>query len=190
MRALALALQLIVVVTHGWDAGRGELHRFERLGDGWHEVGAPVPVALGSAGLGWGRGLHPEAPRGEPRKKEGDRRSPAGLFELGPTYDAADLVCVDDPASPDYNRVVPRGRGEDMKLYRRAVFVAHNPGGARGEGSCIFLHDGDSPTVGCTAMAPAALDELVAWRKPGVLLVQLPRAVYRRVRAKWKLPPI
>ena len=188
MRAVALALQLIVVVTDGWEGDRGELRRYERAADGWHQVGATVAVAVGAGGLGWGHGLHPKPPRGEPTKREGDRRSPAGVFELGRVFEAADLVCVDDPSSHDYNRVVAHGHGEDMKGYRRALFVAHNPSGAPGEGSCIFLHDGDSPTVGCTAMAPAALDELIAWRKPGALLVQLPRPVYQRMKRAWKLP--
>jgi hypothetical protein len=37
-------------------------------------------------------------------------------------------------------------------------------------------------------MAPDKLDELVAWAKPGARLVQLPRAEYERLKAKWKLP--
>ncbi len=179
-------LQLVVVVTAGWDASRGELSRWEMAEGGWHQVGASVPVAIGEKGLAWGRGLR--APLPGPRKREGDRRSPAGMFEIGAVYDAAELVCVDDPSSRDYNQIVKEGRGEPMKMYRRAIVVGHNADAKKGAGSCIFLHDGDSPTVGCTAMAPPALDELTAWLRPGARIVQLPRDVYRRVWRTWKLP--
>jgi hypothetical protein len=187
-------LQLVVVVTSGWSAPRGVLTRWEMNG-AWRQVGAPVEVALGENGLGWGRGLKPSGPG--PKKLEGDHRSPAGMFLVGRIYDRADAVCVDDPDSRDYNRIVNEPaspgrahapRGEDMRMYRRAIVVGHNQPAKRGAGSCIFLHDGDSPTVGCTAMAPAALDELAAWLKKGAVLVQLPKEAYRQVKRRWKLP--
>jgi L,D-peptidoglycan transpeptidase YkuD (ErfK/YbiS/YcfS/YnhG family) len=179
-------LQLVLVVTAGWDVSSGELSRWESDGVGWRQVGPAVAVAIGDAGLAWGRGT---MPAGAGRKKrEGDHRSPAGMFEIGRVYDRVDAVCVDDPESPDYNRIVPKGRGEPMTMYRRAIFVAHNSPAEKGAGSCIFLHDGDQPTVGCTAMAPQRLDELAAWLKPGARLVQLPRAEYQKLKAKWKLP--
>jgi L,D-peptidoglycan transpeptidase YkuD (ErfK/YbiS/YcfS/YnhG family) len=187
----ALVLQLVLVVTSGWNASSGELSRWENQGGAWQKVGATVPVALGENGLAWGRGLHPA--RSGRQKREGDRRSPAGRFAIGALYergrDPANLVCVDDPASKDYNQVVADApKGEPMTMYRRAILVMHNRPAKNGAGSCIFLHDGDSATVGCTAMAPAALDELAAWLKPGAQLVQLPRPVYQQLKAKWQLP--
>ncbi len=77
------------------------------------------------------------------------------------------------------------------ELYRKGVVVAHNqPAVARG-GSCIFLHQWSGPqstTSGCTAMAPTPLDALVAWLRPGAVLVQLPEAAHRRLRRAWRLP--
>jgi L,D-peptidoglycan transpeptidase YkuD (ErfK/YbiS/YcfS/YnhG family) len=178
---------LVLVVTAGWNANVGQLTRWEEVGGRWRQVGSAVEVAIGDAGLAWGRGLL-TVPAGR-KKREGDHRSPAGMFALGFLYERADKVCVDDPKSPDYNRVVTDApRGELMRNYRRAIFVNHNSEGRAGEGSCIFLHDGSTPTVGCTAMAPDKLDELAAWLKPGAHLVQLPRAEYERLKAKWKLP--
>jgi L,D-peptidoglycan transpeptidase YkuD (ErfK/YbiS/YcfS/YnhG family) len=184
MQALAVAMQLVLVVSDGWDATHAELRRFERSGDGWHQIGKMVPVALGKRGMAWGRGLHSQ----RPTKKEGDGRSPAGIFPLGEVYDGVAKICVDDPKSADYNRIVDEGDGEDMRMYRRAIVVGHNRERARRAGSCIFLHDGDAPTVGCTAMDPRALDEIAAWKKEGALIVQLPRAEYRKLKAKWRLP--
>jgi L,D-peptidoglycan transpeptidase YkuD (ErfK/YbiS/YcfS/YnhG family) len=183
---VVLLLQLVLVVTAGWDAPTGELTRWEQHDGKWRQVGPAVPVAVGYAGLAWGRGL--EAPMPGRQKREGDHRSPAGRFAIGQIYDRADGVCVDDPESPDYNRIVAEGRGEPMTMFRRAIFVAHNSPAKKNAGSCIFLHDGNSPTVGCTAMAPDKLDELAAWLRPGAQLVQLPRDEYRKLKAKWKLP--
>lgn len=116
---LADARQLVVVQTPGWDAPTGTLRRFERNGDGWREVGSGFPVTVGRAGSAWGLGLHPAQVDG-PQKREGDGRSPAGVFTVGeafgyaPTaatslrYDAMDAgdYCVDVSGSPYYNRIV------------------------------------------------------------------------------------
>jgi len=84
------SLQLIVVVTSDWDAVPGMMRRYERDGvrAPWRAVGAEVPVVVGAAGLGWGDGLHGFGSPGEagPIKREGDNRSPAGVFRLSSTF--------------------------------------------------------------------------------------------------------
>lgn len=200
--------QMILVTTPSWSATTGRLMRYERDGARWRAVGAPVTVNVGRSGLGWGRGLHAPsaARRGEPDKREGDGRAPAGVFRLTGAFGYADAVttglpyhastassvCVDDPASPFYNRVfdaAATGRTPDWTsretmrraddLYRLGVTVAHNgpttdaswapaAGDAPtpGRGSCIFLHiqraDG-VPTAGCTSMPAPALSSALAW---------------------------
>ena len=62
-----------------------------------------------------------------------------------------------------------------------------------GAGSCIFLHvwrAADQGTVGCTAMAHDALEELIIWLNPDAepRLVQLPAAERATWRAAWALP--
>ena len=180
--------QTLVVVTPTWSAVRGTATLYE----GGRPVVGPVPAWVGHAGLGWGRGLVPAQGPG-PAKREGDGRSPAGLFRLGPTWRGTQGgFCVDDPASPAYNRVT-RHRGaaasaEPMAMYRVAVSVGHNAERRPGAGSCIFLHDGDAPTVGCTALRPRDLDRVVRRLGPWARLVQLPAAVYRTVASRWRLP--
>lgn len=81
----ALRTQLLSVVSERWDAARATLRRYERApGRGFRAVGKPVRVMLGRAGSGWGDGQHPPAGHTGPIKREGDDRSPAGVFELGP----------------------------------------------------------------------------------------------------------
>lgn len=113
------ARQMVLVVTPGWDGNQGTLRTFERTATGWQPQGVAVPVTIGRAGSAWGIGLQPPQPSG-PVKKEGDGRSPAGVFRIGdafgyaPTYTTslsyrgmtdADY-CVDVSGSPLYNRIV------------------------------------------------------------------------------------
>ena len=166
--------QMLLSVGAGWDVTRATVERYERVGatDGWKRVGAPLAASLGRTGLAWGRGLHHGAFEG-PTKKEGDERSPAGVFRLREAtgYAAAappgtrlpyrqataTLRCVDDPRSAHYNRLVDEATvakdwksAEDMlrsdDLYRLVVWVGHNDDPVqKGGGSCIFLHFRDTP---------------------------------------------
>jgi D-aminopeptidase len=161
--------QMVLSVSAGWDVTRAILQAYERATRDapWMPVGAPIEASLGRAGLAWGRGLHPPDLPG-PQKREGDGRSPAGVFDLRlvtgygktappgtrmPYREAmATLRCVDDPQSIHYNRLADEGKtrkdwssAEDMRrkdeLYRFVVWVGHNDAPVvPGDGSCIFLH--------------------------------------------------
>jgi L,D-peptidoglycan transpeptidase YkuD (ErfK/YbiS/YcfS/YnhG family) len=224
---LANARQLVLVTADAWTSTTGSLQRFHRNGQGapWKLVGAPVEVALGRNGLGWGRGLHGEANGTGPLKSEGDGRAPAGVFALTHLFGYAqtdslvaksaklpyraattDLLCVDDVASSDYNRIVDRRQyarpdwksKEDMRrtdnLYAWGVFVAHNMNPALPQaGSCIFIHvwqDDGVTTSGCTAGPAADIAELFLWleARDHPVLVQLPQNEYARMKVPWGLP--
>jgi len=192
--------QLVTVVTDDWNRFQAELRRYERSpGQAWKSVGAPADVVLGREGYGWGRGLHgggAPAGRAGPIKREGDGRSPAGVFEIGTAYgyDAEpkgvalpyvqatpELRCVDDPASRHYNRIVSTVNtvadwqsAEHMRrqdeLYAIAIVVEHNTRQTEpGAGSCIFIHvwrGPDSGMTGCTAMPFETLEAFANWLKP------------------------
>ncbi len=123
--------QLIVVTTSNWDAVQGQLQRFQRTTTHkrWRPVGEPIPIVVGRNGLGWGIGLaaanHPNLRlTADPVKKEGDGKSPAGIFDLGTAFGYSDqplpglkfpylaltesIECVDDVNSKYYNRIVDR----------------------------------------------------------------------------------
>ncbi|MDD3500409.1 MAG: hypothetical protein PHS85_08640, partial [Sulfurovum sp.] len=74
--------QLIVVTTENWSASEGKLQRYERIDTKWEKVGKSIEIKLGRNGLGWGRGLHTIPDNTRFIKKEGDGKSPAGIFEL------------------------------------------------------------------------------------------------------------
>ncbi len=174
-KVLAQSRQLLVVTTKDWNAVDGQLLRYERAaGQAWRPVGEKVPVVVGRNGLAWGRGLHGDpaglANASDPIKKEGDGRSPAGIFSLSSAFGYASreqaakvklpyvqatktLECVDDSQSLNYNRVLERGSvaqpdwksseqmRRDDELYRWGVVVDHNANPPQaGCGSCIFLH--------------------------------------------------
>ena len=176
---LARSRQLIVVETEGWDAVRGTLRRFERRGakGRWAQVGVDVPIVVGRAGLGWGTGLTGPGSAAGPTKREGDGKSPAGVFRLGPAFGfaprreaawlrlpytplAPTTECVDDVASRRYNLIVDRGavgdvdwnsseRMRSVEGYRWGLVVEHNARPPRpGDGSCIFLHIWAGPEKG------------------------------------------
>jgi L,D-peptidoglycan transpeptidase YkuD (ErfK/YbiS/YcfS/YnhG family) len=208
LRIPAAHRQLLLVVVPRWSASSGTLRRLERdsAANPWRTVGDAIAIRIGAAGLGRGRGL-PEAMvgalTGGPEKREGDRRSPAGVFALGAAFgtappdpasrwprravDRRDRL-VDDPRSPHYNtwqRLPASGRtawrsAEDLSRYRLAIVVQHNVDPIkRGAGSAVFLHSAASlkhPSVGCTAMMESDLVELLRWLRPEArpVLVQLP----------------
>lgn len=166
----AQSRQLLLVTAATWDSPAGVARLYERdaARHAWRALGRPMPVSLGRAGLAWGRGLHVAPAGAEPTKREGDGRSPAGVFDLRrltgyaaqPPRGArlpyevatATLRCIDDPASRHYNRLVDEARvtrdwnsAEDMRrgddLYRLVAWVGHNDAPVEAHaGSCIFLH--------------------------------------------------
>lgn len=113
--------QALLVTSVRWDATDAALQRWRLDGEGaWRAVGEAVPVTLGRAGLGWGRGLHDAEAAAGPDKREGDGRSPAGVFTIGTAFGygaeapegmswpyrsaGARDYFVDEASSADYNR--------------------------------------------------------------------------------------
>jgi L,D-peptidoglycan transpeptidase YkuD (ErfK/YbiS/YcfS/YnhG family) len=171
--------QMIVGITEGWAGNKAKLQRFTRKSGAWRPVDTvPIAAVLGPKGLAWGRGLNPipvQASSGatgsgsKRTKREGDKRSPAGVFSLGKAYGydpiwaartkleyvtvtPADLF-VEDAASEFYNTQIrlDRPAASDWELsqqmeqtdpaHRLEVVVGHNtPKPIPGAGSAILLH--------------------------------------------------
>jgi len=169
--------QMIVVLTKDWQAVDGQLQRFEYGAPSWQAVGEPIQVVVGRNGMGWGRGLHP-LPQPGPQKKEGDGKSPAGVFALRYTFGyeppekmaglkmpylhcTRALECVDDPKSAHYNEILERPTNgtadwhssEKMLMtnnqYRLGIVIQHNTTPTEaGAGSCVFMHIWLGPGIG------------------------------------------
>ncbi len=184
--SLAGAQKLILITTAGMSTRFALMRRFERNRDGaWEPRGNATPSVVGSNGLGWGLTWRKAAGSGEPLKREGDGKTPAGIFRLGSAFGfgasslpgyihlrAGETFCVDEPASPHYSRIVPQRTagpgtsGERMwsiPLYRLGFVIDYPTSGAERGGSCIFLHiwrSKETGTAGCVAMPEAAVAEL------------------------------
>jgi D-alanyl-D-alanine dipeptidase len=175
----------------GWGTGVAAASDFGMRGPGdpvKHEGDAKAPAGLFRLSTAFGYAGEPMAGWKMP------------YVSLTPTVE-----CVDDASSKYYNRVVDRATvspdwnsSEHMLYtngqYRWGLVVDHNAEPVvPGAGSCIFMHiwlgTGEG-TVGCTAMAQENLEALMGWLDPAKkpLLLQLPRAQYKAVKRKWKLP--
>lgn len=211
--------QCLVVTTDSWSAPHGMMSIFERnKGSTWRRTGSPIPIVVGRAGLGWGRGITGKITLPGPTKKESDDKAPAGIFRLRSVFGierkastkmpyltlSPSVVAVDDPRSRFYNRFVDQNKiGKrdwrhvekmfGVDVYKWGVVVDHNMPPIPEAGSCIFLHtwiNPATPTSGCTAMSQTNLLKMVRWLDPKShpVLVQLPRAVYSQLRERWNLP--
>lgn len=198
--------QLLLIVSDDFNTTHAVLTRYEKQQNFFVQVGEKVPVNLGRNGLAWGIGEHGFAPKeGEPVKREGDGRAPAGIFRLSKAFGYApgldtkmpyvqadkELICVDDSDSKDYNKILDKNASDqpksfewmrrDDELYKMGLVVEHNSAGKRGAGSCIFFHirkSKDAPTAGCSAMREEDLSAIIKWLDPAKepKVVQIPRS--------------
>lgn len=180
------ARQMVLVVTRGWDSTTGTLRRYARDSDAdaWRPIGNAVPVVVGRTGVAWDDSQMRAAP-GEPVKREGDGRSPAGAFALDTAFGfdirpiaswvrlpyvqlGTSTECVDDSRSAHYNTIVNRDsvarvdwisaeRMREIEQYAFGVHVAYNAPPRPSRGSCIFLHIWAGP--GSVTAGCTAMDE-------------------------------
>lgn len=190
--------QLVVVISPDMNMTSATMTRYEKNRDMYRAIGTSVPVILGRSGLGWDQDR-------QPLKREGDGRSPAGIFDITATFGEdpkpnsampywfADdkLICIDDVNDTQYNTMGnldslnPPKSYELMrrtdKVYRNGAVIDYNRARVSGRGSCIFFHlnhpDG-RPTAGCTSMEEQPLGELIRWFDPTKKpkLLQIPKS--------------
>ncbi|CAF1495579.1 unnamed protein product [Didymodactylos carnosus] len=182
--------QLVVVTTNNWTNVQGKMNVFEFIDNSWEPVMENISVTVGRNGLAWGKGLHSDRWNIGEMKREGDGKSPAGIFKLGDLFGYEDLtftqmnyvkviksiLCIDDKNSPHYNQIVDMTKiakdwnsAEEMcrgdELYKYGIFVDYNTDPiVPGAGSCIFMHiraANNEPTDGCTAMDKENILQLI-----------------------------
>lgn len=176
--AIPPSARQVVVVETGADRRQAKVTGWDRVGDAWRVAVPTRPGVVGREGI---------APIGE--KREGDGRTPAGVFAIGPAFGfAASLdtglsyfqatdrdFWIDAPDSPDYNRRVvgdvPVVSHEKLRTdgdeYKMAAVIGYNTRDVvPGRGSAIFLHvwrGPDSPTQGCVALAEPDVARFLNW---------------------------
>ena len=185
--------QVLYVTTASADAIQGTMLLYERKNANkpWKKKDS-FDVVVGHAGLAKDPHTALSFSNTMPVKKEGDGKSPAGIFKLGEVFSYHSLnnlhmpfvqvdtnfYCVDDATATYYNTLVvkdtataPFNSFEYMKrkddLYEYGVWVLYNSNPVEaGNGSCIFIHiwrNEDSGTAGCTAMSKDNILKLIHW---------------------------
>jgi L,D-peptidoglycan transpeptidase YkuD (ErfK/YbiS/YcfS/YnhG family) len=195
------ALRLALVTTPDMQSSQAHLQFYTRgsAHAPWTAAGTPERVNVGKNGLAWGYTFLSYKRDGEPEKVEGDKRTPAGFFPLGPSFGfaqaaranhivvkAGETVCVEDPASPFYNTITrrseldPQTKADNMRdtsLFRNGLFVDYPSDAATKRGSCIFVHVWKSPdtaTSGCVALPEPRVTALQDFAAAGAVLGVLP----------------
>lgn len=102
----ASSTQAIIGISDSWNSSHVTLSLVEKNAKGqWHRVLGPVRGRLGRNGTAWGRGIH-SIPSSGRVKREGDGRSPAGIFDLGGLWVNNPTPVKHDPRIP-YVQVGP-----------------------------------------------------------------------------------
>lgn len=171
--------QVVQVTSSGPDIFQATLTAWQKENGVWRRVLGPWPAVVGRNGF---------APAGE--KREGDGRTPSGVYALATAFGRAPDVrtgldyrqaregdiWVDDAASPDYNHwtTLPTQAASFEKmlrtdgLYDLGVVIEYNTDPViKGGGSAIFLHiwreKGRKPTAGCVALEQEHVRRILAW---------------------------
>ena len=175
--------QLLVIYNETPESNSATLVAFEKKNKKWITVFRPMEVGIGRNGF---------AAPGE--KREGDSKSPTGLFRLGQLYGYEETVdsrmpyrqstlddkWIDDPDSPDYNKPIKGNTTaksfENLKIssneYKLCLVIEYNMHPiVKGMGSAIFMHlsygDAPNPSSGCVVLTPNNLSLLLKWMNPG-----------------------
>lgn len=180
--------QLLVVYPES-TGSKTALQCYERIEDSWNPVGKPIPAGIGKNGFA-APGL----------KREGDGKTPSGLFALGTLFtygkgvettmpfmqSTTDDKWIDDPESEDYNRWVrgPTSAKSFERLllksdyYKYCMVIEYNTHPVeKGKGSAIFFHlnhEPYEPTSGCVAISEKQMLRILKWlapeKKPMILM--------------------
>jgi L,D-peptidoglycan transpeptidase YkuD (ErfK/YbiS/YcfS/YnhG family) len=174
--------QVLVVRNANPDVADVQVVALEKRNSRWESPFAPINGVIGKNGF---------APPAE--KREGDGRTPSGIFLLGTVfgYESSfptkmpyrqatnEDIWVDDINADDYNRWVKRratraSSFEKMRrsdnLYKYGIVVEYNMNPiVKGYGSAIFIHvwrGQGRPTEGCVGMSQEDIVKIIRWLDP------------------------
>jgi L,D-peptidoglycan transpeptidase YkuD (ErfK/YbiS/YcfS/YnhG family) len=169
--------QAILVLPAGKDKTRVAIIAYEKVKESWRQI-YKMNGWIGKNGFA-------------SRKREGDGKSPSGLFTIGKAFGAypdpgtelpyvrmtSKDVWVDDPKSPWYNthqKLPVKGRWSSAEMMRRSdslydygfVINYNTNKPVSGRGSAIFFHVASRPTAGCTGTSRENVLKLLRWLDP------------------------
>jgi len=176
--------QALIVLNRDSGSSRAVVLGFEKRASQWNLGFGPLMAVIGKAGFA--------APG---FKREGDGRTPSGIFPLGTTFGYAESIqtrmpyrqakeddlWVDDTASDDYNQWVKKDatRAASFEnllrkdnLYQYGIVIEYNTSPViKGMGSAIFIHlwRGEGiPTEGCIALSEKDMQRILEWLDPNL----------------------
>jgi L,D-peptidoglycan transpeptidase YkuD (ErfK/YbiS/YcfS/YnhG family) len=175
--------QLLLVIDEGFLFFSDiKVYALEKKGNEWKISFEPFNAVIGRKGFAK-----------VDEKKEGDGKTPSGIYALGKTfgYDEfintkmpyrqilADDLWVDDPNADDYNRWVKKDftlaksyekMKRDDNLYKYGIIIEYNTNPiVKGNGSAIFFHvwGGEGITTeGCIAVSEQDIVKILDWLDP------------------------
>ncbi len=165
--------QLIIINSLG--GIQATMTACQRRGQKWQQAIKPFSVVIGKKGL---------AVKGE--KKEGDLKTPAGLYPLGAVFGSQPLAVkmdfkyitaadkyIDDIHSKNYNQwVIGKTKAKSYETmlyasYKMGIMINYNNNPIiPGAGSAIFIHlwrSSSTPTHGCIATDKKHLLAIIKW---------------------------
>jgi L,D-peptidoglycan transpeptidase YkuD (ErfK/YbiS/YcfS/YnhG family) len=189
-RVLYRATRLVVVSVPNMQSTAASVRTFERASPAarWESRSEREPAVVGAQGIAWGNPYVSYAKKDELLKREGDERTPAGVYRFGATFgfaanklpghlllQPAKQFCVHDVSSRYYGQIVDKRvagektSGENMAkfpLYKRGIVIDYPARPQSKAGSCIFLHiwGGEGVgTAGCVALPEERVAYLQEW---------------------------
>jgi L,D-peptidoglycan transpeptidase YkuD (ErfK/YbiS/YcfS/YnhG family) len=173
--------QIVLVTNEYLGSPKANIQTFEKINGQWVEKFDNIPGTVGISGFARYK-----------EKKEGDKKTPTGIFFLGPVYTYPQVKVstkmerweagkndywIDDINSAQYNRWVtsnsdPKNNNvsrevmmrEDGK-YKYGIAIQYNMDQVKGKGSVITVHVliGNKGTVGCIAIPQEELIDIIGW---------------------------
>lgn len=162
--------QIIIVSAENENSKQAEVEVWEKKKKRWNQIFANEKAMIGRNGLATGLSLYSKDLFVQStEKKEGDGRTPTGVFEIGQIYGEAkpelflghlsytqsnsDIIGVDDSKSKYYNQIIKKSEIKTVdwnsfeeiyqpktNVYRWLLEIKHNPQNTPGRGSLIFFH--------------------------------------------------
>ncbi len=177
--------QVLLVTNNCASSFAVKIYILEKQAGKWEKVGESFNGVIGEKGF-----AKPD------EKREGDGKSPSGIFSLQMTFGynesiqtkmpyrkiLPDDLWIDDVNAADYNRWVKKDDTQaasyekmrrDDDLYKYGIVIEYNTSPViKGQGSAIFLHvwGGENiSTGGCVAMSEDNIVRILKWLDPQAL---------------------
>lgn len=174
--------QVLVITNNCSASSLVDIFSLEKKNNRWKQLQPPLSGVIGRNGFA-----------GPGEKREGDGKTPSGIFPLKTTFGYQETIrtkmpyrralpddlWIDDVNTDDYNHWAKKEetkassfeylRRED-NLYKYGIIIEYNTSPVvKGYGSAIFMHvwkDENTSTAGCVAISEDDIVKILGWLDP------------------------